>query len=993
MPSNTQETGLETLIVGWLVDENRYEQGTNDDYNQEYAIDEVRLFRFLNDTQPEYMKEPRIQDTPAEKKKFLDRLSKKLSDSGVVEILRKGFKYKHRTLEMYMVVPSAGNLAAATLYDKNIFSVTRQLRYSSEYGRLALDLCVFINGLPLMTFELKNQLTKQNSADAERQYKKDRLPSELLFSFKRCLVHFAVDDNEVRMCTELKGNKSFFLPFNKGFNNGAGNPLNPDGIKTDYLWKQILTKAEISNILENYAQIIEEKDEDTGHKTFKQIFPRYHQLDVVKSLLSDAARDGAGYRYLIQHSAGSGKSNSIAWLAHQLVTLKNSGGQVFDTVIVVTDRINLDKQIKNTIRQFMQVSSTVGWATNSAELKKLLDESKKIIITIVHKFQFILKDITEVHKGKKFAIIIDEAHSSQNGSLSAKMNIVLSGNMYADNDELEDKINTLIEGKKMAKNASYFSFTATPKNKTLEMFGKTVVDEQGNPILNEDGTKRATPHYVYTMKQAIEEKFILDVLKYYTPYQSYYRIVKTAEDNPLFDKKRAQSVLRSYVENQQVAVREKASIIVEHFHNSVKNKINGQGRAMVVTNGIHRAIEYYMAITDALKGRRSQYKAIIAFSGDADYNGVTLNEAKINGFPSAQIEKKFKHDPYRILVVADKFQTGYDEPLLHTMYVDKGLTDIKAVQTLSRLNRCHNGKNDVFVSDFANNPADIQAAFEKYCKTTVLAGETDANKLNDLIDSMEPMQIYTQEQIDTLVGLYLSNAERDKLDPIIDVCVENYKALDLEDQIEFKSNAKTFVRTYNFLSSILPYGSVEWEKLSIFLTLLIGKLPRPSSNDDDIYKIVENVDLESYRVVAQETMAISLADEDAEINAIPVKTDVGIPVPELDTLSNIIAMFHDIWGNCEWTDADKIKKQIEELPDIVSRDEAYQNAMRYSDAQNARDESDRAVFEAILKTMSSGMELYTAFQNDLRNSNNQSFKKWLLDMVFNTTYKPGNDSE
>ena len=993
MPSNTQENGLETLIVNWLVEESHYEQGTNDDYNQEYVIDEVRLFRFLNDTQPEYMKELRIQDTPAEKKKFLDRLSKKLSDSGVVEILRKGFKYKHRTLEMYMVVPSDGNLAAATLYEKNIFSVTRQLRYSSEYGRLALDLCIFINGLPLMTFELKNQLTKQNAADAERQYKKDRLPSELLFSFKRCLVHFAVDDSEVRMCTELKGDKSFFLPFNKGFNNGAGNPLNPDGIKTDYLWKQILTKAEISNILENYAQVIEEKDEDTGNKTYKQIFPRYHQIEVVKSLLSDAESDGAGHRYLIQHSAGSGKSNSIAWLAHQLVTLKNSGGQVFDTVIVVTDRVNLDKQIKNTIRQFMQVSSTIGWATNSAELKKLLDEGKKIIITIVHKFQFILKDITEVHKGKKFAIIIDEAHSSQNGSLSAKMNIVLSGNMYADNDELEDKINTLIEGKKMARNASYFAFTATPKNKTLEMFGKTVVDEQGNPILNEDGTKRATPHYVYTMKQAIEEKFILDVLKYYTPYQSYYRIVKTAEDNPLFDKKRAQSVLRSYVENQQVAVREKAGIIVEHFHNSVKNKINGQGRAMVVTSSIHRAIEYYMAIPHALKGRRSQYKAIIAFSGDADYNGVTLNEAKINGFPSAQIEKKFKHDPYRILVVADKFQTGYDEPLLHTMYVDKGLTDIKAVQTLSRLNRCHNGKNDVFVLDFANNPADIQAAFEKYYKTTVLAGETDANKLNDLIDSMEPMQIYTQEQIDTLVGLYLGNAERDKLDPIIDVCVENYKTLDLEDQIEFKSNAKTFVRTYNFLSSILPYGSVEWEKLSIFLTLLIGKLPRPSSNDDDIYKIVENVDLESYRVVAQETMAISLADEDAEINAIPVKTDVGIPVPELDTLSNIIAMFHDIWGNCEWTDADKIKKQIEELPDIVSRDEAYQNAMRYSDAQNARDESDRAVFEAILKTMSSGMELYTAFQNDLRNSNNQSFKKWLLDMVFNTTYKPGNDSE
>ncbi|MHB1453352.1 MAG: type I restriction endonuclease subunit R [Saccharofermentanales bacterium] len=993
MPTNTRENGFETLIVDWLVNQNHYEQGLNSDYNQDYTIDETRLFRFLNDTQKNYMDELRILESEAEKKKFLDRLSKKLSDSGVVEVLRKGFKYKHRTLEMYMVMPSEGNHEAQALYNKNIFSVTRQLQYSKEFGRLALDMALFINGLPIMTFELKNQFTKQNTSDAEAQYKKDRLPSELIFSFKRCLVHFAVDDNEIRMCTELKGDKSFFLPFNKGYNDGAGNPPNPDGIKTDYLWKDILTKSELSNILENYAQVVEEKDEDTGKKSYKQIFPRYHQLNVVKSLLSDSTRDGAGHRYLIQHSAGSGKSNSIAWLAHQLVTLRNDGGQVFDTVIVVTDRINLDKQIKNTIHQFMQVSATVGWAKDSSELRRLLDEGKRVIITIVHKFQFILGDITDVYKNKKFAIIIDEAHSSQNGSLSAKMNIVLSGNVYDEDDELEDKINSLIEGKRMAQNASYFAFTATPKNKTLEMFGKPVTDENGNPILNEDGTKKSEPHYVYTMKQAIEEKFILDVLRYYTPYQSYYHIVKTAEDDPLFDKKRAQSILRTYVESQEYAVKEKASIIVEHFHNSVKNRINGQGRAMVVTSSIHRAIEYYMSITEALNARRSQYKAIVAFSGDANYNGVTLNEAKVNNFPSAQIEKKFKHDPYRILVVAEKFQTGYDEPLLHTMYVDKRLDNIKAVQTLSRLNRCYNGKNDVFVLDFANNPSDIQKAFERYYKTTILSGETDANKLNDLIDTMEPMQVYTQQQIDTFVGLYLNNAERDKLDPIIDVCVENYRALDLEDQIAFKSSAKTFVRTYNFLSAILPYGSHDWEKLSIFLNLLVAKLPRPESDDDDIKTIVEDVDLESYRVVAQETVAIRLADENAEIEAIPVRTDIGIPVPELDTLTNIIATFHDIWGNCNWTDEDKIKRQIADLPDIVKQDEAYQNAIRYSDAQNARDESDRATFEAILRTMASGMELYTAFQDDKRNSNNQSFKKWLLDMVFNATYTPGEKSQ
>ena len=986
--SNTKEEGFETIIVKYLVENNHYEEGTNSDYNKLYAIDEVRLFRFLHDTQEEKVKELCIEESEIEKKKFLDRLSKKISDTGVIEILRKGMKYKNHTLDFYMVRPSEGNLEAKIAYEKNIFSVTRQLRYSEEYGKLALDVCIFLNGLPIITMELKNQLTKQNFEDAIKQYKTDRTPDNLLFFFKRCIVHFAVDDNEVHMCTELKGQKSFFLPFNKGFNNGAGNPPNPNGIKTDYLWKEILTKPILSNILENYVQIIEDKDEDTKVTTYKQIFPRYHQLDVVTSLLADAKLDGAGHTYLIQHSAGSGKSNSIAWLAHQLVTLKGEDGkEVFDTVLVVTDRINLDKQIKNTIKQFMQVSNTVGWAKDASTLGDLLDEGKKIIITIVHKFQFILDAITDDHKGKNFAIIIDEAHSSQNGSLAAKMNIVISGNTYDDDDSFEDKLNTLIEGKKMAPNASYFAFTATPKNKTLEMFGKKMFDEHGNPIMNEDGTQKSEPHYVYTMKQAIEEKFILDVLRYYTTYDSYYHIVKTIENDPLFDTRRAQRLLRYYVETQKIAVQEKSEIIVEHFHSEVARKIKGQGRAMVVTSSIKRAIEYYHAISNLLKERKSPYKAVVAFSGEVQYEGQTVNEAKLNGFPSSQIEKIFKSDPYRILVVANKFQTGYDEPLLHTMYVDKGLSDIKAVQTLSRLNRCHADKNDVFVLDFVNDPDVIKKAFDRYYKTTVLSGETDANKLNDLVDAMEPLEVYQQEEVDYVVEHYLDGDDRTTLDPKLDICVERYKKMDLEDQVEFKSSAKTFIRTYNFLSSILPYGSMDWEKLSIFLTFLVSKLPKPSS-DDNIEEILEDIELESYRLVAHETMSISLEDEDAEIDAVPVRTDVGIPVPELDKLSNIIATFHDIWGNCDWTDEDRIKKQVADLPDIVAQDEAYQNAMKHSDAQNARDESDRATREAIFKSITSGMELYTAFQDDMRNKNNQSFQKWLLDFVFTMTYKP-----
>lgn len=793
MATNMKENGFETMIVKYLVENNHYEEGSNSDYNKIYAIDEVRLFRFLHDTQYEKLAELRIEDNEIEKKKFLDRLSKKISDDGVINIIRKGMKYKNKTVDFYMVRPSEGNQEAKESYDKNIFSVTRQLRYSNDYGRLALDVCIFLNGLPIITMELKNQITKQNHDDAIRQYMTDRTPDELLFQFKRCIVHFAVDDDEIYMCTELKKEKSFFMPFNKGNNNGAGNPRNPNGLKTDYLWKDILTKPCLSNILENYVQITEEKDEDTGRKSYKQIFPRYHQLSVVTSLLADAKNDGPGHRYLIQHSAGSGKSNSIAWLAHQLVTLKKDKKDVFDTVIVVTDRVNLDKQIRDTIKQFMQVSSTVGWAKDASTLSTLMEQGKKIII-------------------------------------------------------------------------------------------------------------------------------------------------------------------------------------------------KGQARAMVVASNIKRAVEYYMAISRLLEERKSPYKAIVAFTGEIKYEGVTYNEAKLNGFPSSQIEKKFRKDPYRLLIVANKFQTGYDEPLLQTMYVDKGLSDIKAVQTLSRLNRCYPNKNEVFVLDFQNDPADIKTAFDKYYKTTILSGETDVNKLNDLVDEMEPLDVYSDEEVTEVAELYLDNADRTKIDPIIDKGTERYKELEYDDQVDFKSSAKTFLRTYNFLSSILPYGSMDWERLSIYLTFLVSKLPKPDNGNAD--EIMEDVELESYRLVAQDTISIKLEDKDSEIEPIPVKTDVGIPVPELDTLSNILASFHEMWGNCEWTDEDRIRKQIAELPDIVEQDETYQNAMKYSDAQNARDESDRATYDAILKSLVSGTELYKAFSDDIRNKNNQSFKKWLLDYVFNVTYKP-----
>lgn len=972
--TNTRESGLEALIVDWLVNQNGYEQGSNADYNRDYAIDETRLFRFLSATQPDEMEKLGVFKSDLKKAQFLNRLRGEIAKRGIIDVLRNGIKVYPADLVMFYLTPSEKNIKAKALFEQNIFSVTRQLQYSKDATRLALDLCIFINGLPVITCELKNQLTKQNVDDAVYQYKTDRDPKELLFQFKRCMVHFAVDDARVKFCTKLDGKASWFLPFDKGYNDGAGNPPNPSGIMTDYLWKDILEKYMLAHIIENYAQVVEKVDQETKKKTYTQIFPRYHQLSAVESLLADVRHNGVGQRYLIQHSAGSGKSNSIAWLAHQLVGLEKNGKAIIDSVVVVTDRVILDKQIRDTIKQFMQVSSTVAWAEHSDDLRKAINGGKKIIITTVHKFPIILDSIGSEHKGRSFAIIIDEAHSSQSGNMSAKMNIVLSGEVTGEEEDFEDKINRLMEGRKMLKNASYFAFTATPKNKTLEMFG--IPYQDGDEI-------KHRPFHVYTMKQAIQEGFILDVLKYYTPVDSYYRLAKTIEDDPLFDKKKAQKKLRQFVESNKFAISQKAEIMVNHFHDQVisKGKIGGKARAMVVTSSIERCIKYYYAINKCLADRRSPYKAIIAFSGEKEYGGKALTSAAINGFPDNTIEKVFRKDPYRFLIVADMFQTGYDEPLLHTMYVDKMLSDIKAVQTLSRLNRSHPQKHDTFVLDFANKTETIEAAFSKYYRTTILSNETDPNKLYDLIAIMEAHQVYENEHVDSLVELYLNGADRDRLDPILDACTAIYKELDDEGKIEFKSAAKSFVRTYGFLGAILPYGNAEWEKLSIFLNLLIPKLPSPKE-DDLSQGILDSIDLDSYRVEARDSMSLVLEDTDAEIGPVPAGRVGGIVEPEMDLLSSILSSFNDLFGNIDWNDADNVRRQILEIPGMVTKDERYINAMKNSDKQNARMESERALQSVIFSIMADNMELFKQF-ND-----NPSFKKWLSDLVFNLTYNP-----
>jgi len=1002
-PTDTTEKGLEKLIVDALVGyrtdsaatltgvaEERvpwggagYVQGDPQDYDRDHAVDLAKLREFVHATQPQAFAALHLgEDCPA-RTQFLHRLQGEIAKRGVIDVLRHGVKHGAVQLDAFYGTPTPGNVKAEERFNANIFSVTRQLRYSKDETQLALDLCLFINGLPVATFELKNRLTKQTVEDAVQQYKRDRDPKELLFQFGRCMVHFAVDDQEVRMCTHLKGKDSWFLPFNKGFNDGAGNPPNPKGLKTAYLWEESLTRRGLTDIIENYAQVVEEKD-DKGRKKQRQIFPRYHQIDVVRKLLADARANGAGKRYLIQHSAGSGKSNSIAWLAHQLIALQKDppssgsgaagGAMHFDSVIIVTDRRVLDKQIKDTIKQFAQVSATVGHAERSGDLRRFLREGKKIIITTVQKFPFILDEIGDEHRGRKFAIVIDEAHSSQGGRTSAKMNIALAENGGAEEEEsYEDQINRIMEARKMLANASYFAFTATPKNKTLEMFGEP--DPQGDKI-------KHRPFHSYTMKQAIQEGFILDVLANYTPVESYYRLMKTVEDDPEFDTKRATKKLRHYVESHDHAIRQKAEIMVDHFHEQVigRRKIGGQARAMIVCSSIKRAIQYFGAVSAYLTERKSPYRAIVAFS-DFDDNGKKVTEAQFNGFPSAQIEKKFQQDPYRILIVAEKFQTGYDEPLLHTMYVDKQLSGIKAVQTLSRLNRAHPLKTDTFVLDFMNDSDTITMAFADYYRTTVLSEETDPNKLHDLKAKLDGYQVYAPEQVSQLVELFLGGADRDTLDPILDACVAVYTTdLDEDGQVDFKGKAKAFVRTYQFLASIIHYTNRDWEELSIFLNFLIPKLPAPI--EEDLSKgILEAIDMDSYRNEVKETLKLALADEDGEVGPVPTSGGGRKPEPELDRLSNIIKAFNDQFGNIDWKDADRIRKVIaEEIPGKVAADKAYQNAMRNSDRSAARLEHDRALQKVVIGMLADHTELFKQF------SDNPSFKKWLGDTIFGVTY-------
>lgn len=985
--TDTTEKGLEAHIAQYLVEENNYLLRENKVYDNVSCIDSELLFQFLEATQPKAVVKLKTFHKDLYQQKITKRLNDQIQAKGVIEVLRKGITdgFTDTKLHLFYDKPvSAYNTDTNAKYGANVFSVMRQVYFSTR-DKKSLDMMIFINGIPIISFELKNELTKQNVQNAIKQYKEDRNPNEELFRLGRLMVNFAVDTEEVWMCTQLKGEKSFFLPFNKGYENGAGNPPN-GGIKTDYLWKEILTKNNLTDIVQNFCQlIIEEKEflDEKGkirtRKEKKLIFPRYHQLMAVRELLKNAQENGSGQKYLIQHSAGSGKSNSISWLSHQLVGLHDKSGtnNIFDTVIVVTDRRVLDAQIRYNIKQFQQVNGVVEAITEgSKQLKGALEEGKKIIITTIQKFPHIVEEIGEL-PGANFAIIIDEAHSSLSGQMARKLNEALAVKtgygLYQDDDEIEtedhdtltgeDLITDLIKSRKLLPNASYFAFTATPKNKTLELFGV--------PYTEDEKTKFRAFH-LYSMKQAIEEGFIMDVLLNYTTYQSYYALLKKIEDDPEYDKLKAQKKLKAYVESHEHAIKKKAILIIQHFMENViqKKRMGGLAKAMLVTSSRANAVKYKKAFDEYLHKINSPYKAVVAFSGEIDEQ----TEANLNGFPSNNIPKEFEKNEYRFLLVANKFQTGFDQPLLHTMYVDKKLGGVNAVQTLSRLNRSHPLKKDTFVLDFANTAEEIENAFKPYFESTILGEATDPNKLFDLQDALDNFQVYTREQVVEFSDKILENVPVDQLHAMLDSSTAIFRNdLVEEQQADFRAKVKTYVRLYIFLSQIVPFENPYLERLYIFLNHLQNKLGGETPIDL-AQGILNNIDMDSYRLQLEATVDIVM-EQGEDLKPIPTEMRGGTSEAEIDRLSNILQTFNDRYGT-QFEDVDKVRQMAENVAKDVALNQELITSIKYSDDQNARITSDKIVGEELLKHITTNFDLYKLY------SDNKEFKEDFSAMMF-----------
>ena len=959
MVSQTNEAALETHIEKALAKDG-YRVGDPGDFDREFAIDKKLFWDFLEATQPKEL--AKLKDRPNWQRLVLERLNKKIKKDSALAVLKKGLDIDDAHFDLLYRLPYNDlNPEVLANFEANRFSITRQVHYSETDTFKSVDMVLFVNGLAVTTLELKNPWTGQNVQNAIRQYRTDRDPKEPLFEFGRCLVHFAVDPDEAYMCAQLAGNDSNFLPFNKGFNYGKGNPVNPNGHKTAYLWQDILPRKSLTNIIEQFAKFTVEKDKKTGKERKALFFPRYHQLDVVRGILEDAKQNGVGQTYLIQHSAGSGKSNSITWLAYQLVELYDQTGtaNVFDSVVVVTDRRVLDTQLKDNIKLFSETKNIVAHAESAAELKAHLELGKKIIITTVQKFPFIVDGIDDL-TSRNFGVIIDEAHSSQSGSASDKLNTTLGAEDEEVPEDLQDKILAAMKGRKMSQNASYFAFTATPKPATLEKFGR-----QGH-----DG--KFYPFHLYSMKQAIEEKFILDVLEKYTTYKSYYEVQKSVEENPLFDTAKAQKKLKAFVEASPKTIEVKARIMVDHFMSSVwqAKKLKGKAKAMVVTRNIECAIRYFFAIRTALQEANAPFKTLVAFSGEKTVDGIKYTEDGLNGFAARDLPEEFEKDDYKILVVANKYLTGFDEPMLHTMYVDKKLQSVLAVQALSRLNRCNwkLGKTDTFVLDFYNSVDDIKAAFDPYYTATTLSEPTDVNVLHDLKDSLDDFGIYDRAEVTTFNEKFFASAEAEELHPIIDTVVARFDAdLDDEQRIDFKIKAKQFVKIYAQVAAIIPFNNVNWEMLHWFLKFLIPKLKVKDPEQDKLDELLNSIDLSTYGLERSRLEAkIGLDASETELEPQnPNLRGVHSGPGDKDPLDEIVRAFNERhFAGWEATPEEQRVKFVNIAKHVMAHADYKAQVEDNPDTQNRQLALERLIQHAVSIERRRELDLYKRYAGD-----------------------------
>ena len=1000
------EARLEDAIVDYLVSSAGYVQGYSENYDAETALELGKVLEFLQATQLKVYQALESIHGSNTGKVILESLFAEIETKGVLKVLRQGFKCYGRKLNMAYFAPSNRmNPESWDLYHKNIVSVTRQLFYGVNHHK-SLDVVLFLNGIPFVTIELKNPLSGQTVEDAKRQYATDRDPRELIFAFqKRTLVHFAVDPDLAFMTTKLAGDHTFFLPFNLGCEHGAGNPPAQDGgYRTSYLWREVWQRDSLLDIVGRFIhlqvedkRIVTDKGVKTIHKE-EMIFPRYHQLDVVRKLLRHASQHGSGRNYLVQHSAGSGKSNSIAWLAHRLSSLHNEQGEkIFNSVVVVTDRRVLDQQLQDTIFQFEHKAGVVQKIDeNTRQLAEALASSTPIIITTLQKFPFIAEAIEKINKengpnsltittqGKRFAVIVDEAHSSQSGETVMELKATLNAHGVAeaaakykaenDTEDSEDEVIQQMLKRGKQPNISFFAFTATPKYKTKHVF-------------DEPGPTGEAPFHEYTMRQAIEERFILDVLANYTTYETYFKLVQASEADPKVERKQAAKSLARFLSLHPYNIQQKTEVMVEHFRACVQHKIGGRAKAMVVTESRLHAVRYKLAFDKYIKDKGyKDISTLVAFSGivdDPEIEGKTYTEVGMNnGVKETELPETFLRDEYKVLLVAEKYQTGFDQPLLHTMYVDKKLAGVQAVQTLSRLNRKTTGKDDTFVLDFRNSTDEIFEAFKPYYEYTAVDKLAEPQHLYRLQHQIEESKIIVAEDVDAFCAVYFKSSRNEtkqdhaKYYEILDKARDRFIQLPEKEQDTLKSLFVNFRNLYGFLSQVIPYQDSDLEKFYTYLRFLLTRLPRRSSGQG--YHLEDEVDLRYYRLQKISEGQIELNSGKSKSLKGPTDVGTGKSEEEMVKLSELITILNDRFGT-SFTPADQLF--FDQIQEEAIADAGLQQAAKANTLDGFRFVFEKAFEGLVIDRMDGNEDIFDRLMGD------GSFRKVASDFMLQKVYQ------